>query len=288
MAIQRSFCLGSEWLYYKIYCGAVTADNILIEFLYPIIKELKNSNHINCWFFIRYSDPHQHIRLRLQCKSDVALNTVVLKFSSVLDNLLQSDIVWKIQADTYERELERYGNLAIIETEKLFQLDSDMVCGYLASKSSFERPELQLLFSFVAINSFLDTFSVTLQEKHVLMEDLYSEYTREFDAGKLVKKQLDQHYRQLKTDAEIFLSGQAEKQFPLIFALVSKKEKQSRRLASSINKKIQIPNIPFLKSHVHMMMNRQYNSAQRHYEYIIYDHLYKYYKAQFLRMKSGQ
>ncbi|GAA6771469.1 lantibiotic dehydratase C-terminal domain-containing protein [Flavobacterium sp. CGRL2] len=39
--MQRNFCLGSEWLYYKIYTGAKTTDLILLEKLYPAILQLK-------------------------------------------------------------------------------------------------------------------------------------------------------------------------------------------------------------------------------------------------------
>ncbi|MFY7811751.1 MAG: lantibiotic dehydratase C-terminal domain-containing protein [Flavobacterium sp.] len=35
-----------------------------------------------------------------------------------------------------------------------------------------------------------------------------------------------------------------------------------------------------LSSHTHMIINRLYNSNQRKYEFIIYDHLYRYFKYQ--------
>ena len=39
--MKRDFCIGSEWLYYKIYTGVKTADLILMEKLYPLILDLK-------------------------------------------------------------------------------------------------------------------------------------------------------------------------------------------------------------------------------------------------------
>ncbi|WP_394344896.1 hypothetical protein [Flavobacterium profundi] len=33
----------------------------------------------------------------------------------------------------------------------------------------------------------------------------------------------------------------------------------------------------------HMLLNRQFTSRQREYELIIYDHLYRYYKANYFK-----
>jgi len=63
--MKRTFILGEEWLYYKIYCGAKTADLLLTDTLRPLLNRLTATNQINQWFFIRYTDPENHIRLRL-------------------------------------------------------------------------------------------------------------------------------------------------------------------------------------------------------------------------------
>ncbi len=62
--MQRDFCLGSQWLYYKIYTGVKTADHILVKKLSTIIFSLEKEKKIQKWFFIRYRDPEEHIRLR--------------------------------------------------------------------------------------------------------------------------------------------------------------------------------------------------------------------------------
>jgi hypothetical protein len=42
--MKRDFCIGSEWLYYKLYTGVKTADLILLEKLYSVILELKEKS----------------------------------------------------------------------------------------------------------------------------------------------------------------------------------------------------------------------------------------------------
>ncbi|HEX8348326.1 MAG TPA: lantibiotic dehydratase, partial [Hymenobacter sp.] len=65
VALQRTFFPGSEWLYMKIYCGAHLSDRILLEGLLEPLETLRAGGVIDKFFFIRYADPHYHIRLRL-------------------------------------------------------------------------------------------------------------------------------------------------------------------------------------------------------------------------------
>jgi thiopeptide-type bacteriocin biosynthesis protein len=67
--MKRDFCIGSEWLYYKLYTGVKTADLILLEKLYSVILELKEKNLIIKWFFIRYKDTDEHLRIRFLLKA---------------------------------------------------------------------------------------------------------------------------------------------------------------------------------------------------------------------------
>jgi len=48
--MKREFCLGSEWLYYKIYTGVQTADLLLLEEFAPVIEQLKAQKVIEKWF----------------------------------------------------------------------------------------------------------------------------------------------------------------------------------------------------------------------------------------------
>ncbi|WP_127138032.1 thiopeptide-type bacteriocin biosynthesis protein [Flagellimonas oceanensis] len=62
----RNFALGSEWLYYKIYIGPQTGDALLSQAIKPLVSNLIGRKLIDKWFFIRYTDPDFHIRIRLK------------------------------------------------------------------------------------------------------------------------------------------------------------------------------------------------------------------------------
>lgn len=278
--MERDFCIGSEWLYYKIYTGVKTADLILSEKFYPLILDLQKEKIIYKWFFIRYKDPDEHLRIRLYCKTPENTATVIARMYPVLNMLLEQNSIWKVQTDTYQREMERYGKKTMIDSETMFWYDSEMIIRYLAVKSSFEKKEMPLLFSFTAIDTFLNSFGLSNSDKLSLMDKLQLAFKKEFDADKSLKKELDKHYRELFQEMQRFLLGKAAEDRPEIFNSINAKNKKYNDLIDSIKGKLQIPLSEFLCSHIHMMLNRQYTSKQRLYELIIYDHLYRYYKIQ--------
>jgi thiopeptide-type bacteriocin biosynthesis protein len=276
--MKRDFCIGSEWLYYKIYTGVKTADLVLLEKLYPVILDLIEKRIIDKWFFIRYKDPDEHLRIRFHCKTPENASTVIARIYPVLNKLLKESSIWKVQTDTYQREMERYGEKTMIDSETLFWHDSEMIVRYLAVKSSFERHEIQLLFSFTAIDMFLNSFGLGNSDKLFLMDELQLAFKKEFDADKSLKKELDKQYRELFIEMQQFILGIAIDDYPEIFNIIKAKHHKCKDLIDSVKGKLQIPLSDFLTSHIHIMINRQYSSKQRMYELVIYDHLHRYYK----------
>jgi len=288
--MKRDFCIGSEWLFYKIYTGVKTADIVLLERLNPILQELKAESKIQKWFFIRYKDPNEHIRIRFYIENSENVPIVISKLYPVLNMLLQENSIWKVQTDTYQRELERYGKKTIEESETLFWQDSEMILNYLSLKSSFIKSEMELIFSFLSIDSFLNSFSLSNSYKLTLLNELQISFKKEFNAGKTLKKEMDKHYRELSQETHFFLSKTAINNYPEIYEIIQKKENQTLKTISSIKHKLTIPLTDFLISHIHMMINRQYTSKQRMYELLIYDHLFRYYKniEYFKNIKKGE
>jgi len=278
--MQKDFCLGSQWLYYKIYTGVKTADYILLEKLAPVIGDLQRKNSIQKWFFIRYKDPDDHIRIRFQINKTEDLAAVIQAFYNVFNRLIEQNLVWKIQTDTYQREIERYGKSTMQESEFLFWKDSEMALLYIEIKSSFDTLEFPLLFTFFAIDSFLNLFRLSNQEKLSLLDSLQLSFKKEFDVEKTQKKEMNKSYRTLYPKIEQFLSPYLKNDLAEIFDIVDEKSQQINKTVLIIRDKIEISLPGFLSGHIHMMLNRQYTSKQRMYELIVYDHLFRYYKTQ--------
>jgi thiopeptide-type bacteriocin biosynthesis protein len=192
---------------------------------------------------------------------------------------LQKNFIWKVQNDTYLREIERYGLNTIKDSETLFYFDSKMILEYLNMKNNLEKEEIQLLFSFLSIDSFLNAFKLTISEKLFLLDDMQQGFKKEFNTTKVLKSKLDKHYRELENDISICMNDYSS----AIFQIVEDKFHNIYPITESIKENLEINLNFFLSSHIHMMINRQFTSRQRQYETLIYDHLYRYYKTCFYR-----
>lgn len=122
--IHANFLPGSEWLYYKIYTGEKSSNDILIQIYERIIKEYALKNIIVKWFFVRYMDPEYHIRLRLLIPDSSYLDMILGDINSLLQPNMDSEVIAKLQIETYKREVERYGIDKIEKIESIFWLDS--------------------------------------------------------------------------------------------------------------------------------------------------------------------
>src|SRR5262249_22636366 len=60
----RTFPPGSEWLYVKLYTGPATLDQLLRDVIQPLVDGVLQTGAADRWYFIRYGDPHWHLRLR--------------------------------------------------------------------------------------------------------------------------------------------------------------------------------------------------------------------------------
>ncbi|MDB5088855.1 MAG: Lantibiotic dehydratase domain protein, partial [Mucilaginibacter sp.] len=118
--LQRNFSIGSEWLYYKFYCGVNTSDKILCNIIKPLTEQFIEEGLIDKWFFIRYADPDVHLRIRFHLPKISALGIIISKIKQAVAEYEQTGLIKKTQIDTYQREIERYGESAILPAEDLF------------------------------------------------------------------------------------------------------------------------------------------------------------------------
>lgn len=277
--MNRVFSLGSEWVYFKIYSGYKITDVILLEYLKEKIAFLVSENIIKKWFFIRYNDPDSHIRIRFQVSKTDDVFYVIKELNLIFEDVLHKNFIWKVQNDTYLREIERYGSKTMEDSETLFYYDSEMILNYLSLKNGFKNDKTQLLFSFLSIDSFLDAFSLSPSEKLALLDDMQQGFKKEFNATKVLKSQLDKHYRELEKQISTTMNDDKSYELSPLYEIIEQKSSKIKPIVESIKENLEINLNSFLSSHIHMMINRQFTSRQREYETLIYDHLYRYYKT---------
>jgi thiopeptide-type bacteriocin biosynthesis protein len=283
-----SFPFGSEWLYYKLYCGTKISDKILVEVILIATDFLIKKGLIKCWFFIRYSDPDLHIRLRFKLTNKNNLAEVCEYLNSMFLSYYKNRLIWKIQIDTYDREIERYGKSSIELAENLFFNESYTVVNMLSH--TFSNEDFRWKFAFRYIDVFLTNFGLTIYRKKDLMENLKISFSKEIGVNKFFKKQLDKKFRELKTSINIILNEDFHDNNELI-NLNNLIDKNSCSRKQIINDLLRLENKNMLEikiellicSFLHMFLNRTFPGKQRLHELVVYDYLWRYYKSEIAR-----
>ncbi|WP_176723318.1 thiopeptide-type bacteriocin biosynthesis protein [Roseivirga misakiensis] len=290
--VQRSFMIGDSWLYYKVYTGHKTADRILAEVIRPLAQRLLNECMIEKWFFIRYSDPKPHLRIRFCLKDKGAVSSIITLFYDSLSLYVKEELVWKFQIEDYHRELERYGHNTMEEAESLFQYDSQFVVSLLNLIEGEEGEELKWLLALRGIDSLLSAFNYSLEEKLNLTDKMKNSFANEFGMSRFLKKQLDEKYRVFRKKIDQFLneSLQQEQELAPILVLLKQREVGLKAVAKQISLKekdqvIHISIDDLMSSYIHMFMNRLFRSQNRKYELVIHDFLHRSYNSQHARLR---
>ncbi len=283
--VQRSFILGDNWLYYKIYTGTKTADAILLEVIQPIAASLIEENIIDQWFFIRYTDPKYHLRIRFHCKDASKIGIVISKLLPYFSDLTNQHLIWKIQTDTYQRELERYGENTMEISENLFFYDSLLIINALEIIGS-EDDELRWLFALRNIDNLLNNFTYTIDDKLFLLEHLKTGMGAEFGMNKDLNKQIDFKYRNFryKIDEIITYQDHDTSEYSKIIDILEVFNNNVSPIVNTIlnhkhSNSLQLDLNNLMSSYIHMSMVRLFKSKNRMHEMVIYDFLYRYYKS---------
>ena len=295
-AVRRSFPPGSEWLYTKLYTGTSTADRILCEALAPVVRQALDMGAVDSWFFIRYSDPGWHLRVRFHGDPRRLQTEVLPAIDEAVAPLLADGRMWKLQLDTYERETERYGGPeGIVLAERLFQIDSEAVLEIVEMIEGDEGADARWRIALRGTDMLLADLGLTDEAKAQAMEGMGRSFQREFRGGKGLRVQLDQKLRGESRSLHALLDPANDAESPIVPALEVlhrrsqafapivaelKRLEAEGRLTSTIAE--------MAPSYVHMHLNRIIRSAARAHEMVIYSFLTQLYKSRAARKrKSG-
>ena len=119
-------------------------------------REALATGEADGWFFIRYGDPEWHLRVRFHGDPSRLQSGVLPRLHAALEPLLADGRIWRVQLDTYEREVERYGGPEGIGlAERLFQIDSEAVLAILEMLEGDEGADLRWRLALRGIDMLL-------------------------------------------------------------------------------------------------------------------------------------
>jgi lantibiotic biosynthesis protein len=290
---KRTFVTGEEWLYFKVYCGTKTADQFLKYGLKPTIDELQSKGFIESWFFIRYADPKGHLRIRFKLKNTSYISDVTQILKENCSYFLENKLIWKLQTDSYNRELERYGASTIEIAEDLFHVNSTQIILFLelfTDENEEREAEIRWFFGLKGIDMLLNSFNFDLKAKKELLENLSEGFGREFNMNIDLKKQLGDRFRKERSLLSNCINNEhlLDNDFKEAFNILHQFEDKSKLIAGAILEKetLEIPLNDLLGSYIHMFMNRLFITNQRRTEMIQYHLLWHFYRSEVAQAKQ--
>jgi lantibiotic biosynthesis protein len=293
-APQRLFTTASEWLYVKVYCGTKTAEKVLAGTLKPFVEKLMKKKLIDRFFFLRYADPEHHIRIRFHCvgKED-AWKKVMEELKTVLQPLVEERLVHKIQTDTYQREVERYGVNTMELSEEIFSHDSLSILQFIDMLEGDEGEDYRWKIAIRSVDSLLDDFGYTAETKHSLVKRLQAGFIQEFRMNTDQRKKLADKFYATRAFIGDLLAGKVleeQEEYGQLLQPFFEKAPAYREAIAQIQ--VLANEVPgkldsLLESYIHMHLNRLFVSNQRKHEMVIYFYLFKHYDSLLARKKQG-
>jgi thiopeptide-type bacteriocin biosynthesis protein len=203
--------------------------------------------------------------------------------------LLADGVMWRLQLDTYERELRRYGGDEGIElSEELFRHDSEAVLGIVRTLWGDEGLDARWRLALYGIDRLLDDFGLDLERKRAWARGCRDGFARELDVRGQTKRALGERYRAERKALDELLGLEEGDDHPLAPGVQLLRER-SRRLAPLIERlrareqRLSVSLDDLLWSYAHMHANRLLRGAHRAQELVLYDLLDHVYASRLAR-----
>ncbi|MCI0458219.1 MAG: lantibiotic dehydratase [Gemmataceae bacterium] len=289
----RSFPPGSEWLYAKLYTGTATADQVLRDVIRPVKEAALESRAADCWFFIRYADPAGHLRVRFHGHPERLREEVFPALQAAVAPFLDDGRIWRVQLDTYEREVERYGGAEAIElAEKIFHADSEAVLALVAILAEDARGDARWRLALYGVARLLEDLGLDGEARRTTMRRVRDAFAKEFRVDAKFKHQLGDKFRQARKHLEALLDSGYDADDALApgLAVLRRRSEQLAPVIAELRAREQVGRTALslaevAPSYVHMHVNRLLRSAQRAHELVLYDYLTRLYEARAARLR---
>ncbi|CCG99257.1 Epidermin biosynthesis protein epiB [Fibrella aestuarina BUZ 2] len=272
--VQRIFAPGSEWVYLKIVTGEQASERLLLTELPILTEDLREAGSLSQWFYVRYNHPEPQLRVRFQSfpGQDGQLLGQVLAWVQRLT--ADYGTLYRVQLDTYQREVERYGAARIALCEAWFCTESEMLLPVLQLVSQ-EGETSRLFYACALVDRLFEAWQLPLDQRDGLITRLRDAFSREFRADTALLVQLDKSYRLYRPVVHDALSA-----FDAPAELASFAP-QFRQLASELQTTLADQNErdDLLASLIHMLLNRIFPTENRRHEYLLYHLLKKEYTS---------
>lgn len=268
----RRFAPGSQWLFAKLYVGVGVADGVLREMVAPLVEQVVSAGVVERWFYLRYADPQPHIRLRFFGDPRRLASEVLPALHLAAAPFIRDGRIWRVQLDTYEREIERYGGpLGVDLAERLFTADSTAALTLISEYGGAAQTERRALITMAGIDRLLTDFGLDSERRITLLAATAANVT-EFH------REQGARFRRVRSALEPLLAGMEDVELAPGLAALERRSTEVAPIAAAIREGLASGSVegglePLLLSYTHMFVNRvealdPNRAEQRYYDLI--------------------
>jgi thiopeptide-type bacteriocin biosynthesis protein len=282
-AAARSFPPGSEWLYAKLYTGTATADGLLRDVVTPLCEWALGTGVADRWFFLRYGDPDWHLRVRFHGEPERLMGELLPRLTAAAAAGLEDGRLIRLQLDTYDREVERYGGPEGIEiAERIFQADSQAILNLLELLDADAGEEARWRLALAGVDRLLCDLGLDLPARAALATLLRDKTDFQHVLG--------ERFRRAKASLEPLLDLSLDDAGELAPGLAVLR-RRSRDLAPAVadlhalaaRGRLTQTVERLAMSFIHMHVNRLIRAGASEHERVLYDFLARLYDSRVIR-----
>ena len=284
-AIQRIFAPGDKWVYFKFYCAHATTDILLREVVATLVTIHQGQEPDSPWFFIRYADPDNHVRIRFRAglETQRALQEQAAVF---MGPFVERGLAHRIAMDTYVREVERYGGPHGIElAENWFHADSVAVLDLVELVHTAGDENLRWKTTAMGFDRLFADFGLNFAERQQVVAQAQAGFWREFRIDPVIRRQLARRFRKERASLEeIVTGGRLEGSLIAAERVFRQRSEQTIRWVRRFLERATCGELDcsidyLLRNLIHMHANRILPAAARAQELVLLDFLNRTYHS---------
>ena len=285
---KRTFPPGSEWTYLKLATGSATADRLLCDEVGPCVRRLLGAGAADRWFFLRYSDPAFHLRLRVHGDAGAIRTELEALATRALEEGLATDATF----GTYQREVERYGgDDGILVAERLFHADSEAVLDLLGLFDPGDAGlDARWRIGLLGADRLLRDLGLDEASRAELCGRTHHAFEQEMHADARLRKDVARKLRSERAALDELLDAAADGHHPLspgIRVLAERSERITPLASELAAARLAVSRGSMARSFVHLWLNRLCRSEARRQEYVTYALLARLYESRRARSRPS-
>lgn len=183
-------------------------ENLLVDHVMPVVRDVRDAPGIDSLFFVRYSEPAWQLRFRVLGEPEWIERAIAPRLRALAGDLRAAGAIDGAEFATYDREYERYGGReGMALAERLFFLDSLAVLDWLAAERAGAVARSRREFAVLLVDRLLDLARFDRKQRLAFYRHGYAWAVETGGWGEAERTTLEERWRALRPGLEALVFG---------------------------------------------------------------------------------